>query len=96
MTRLPQFLALTMVALFLLMAPATLLAQSLPSKSPPAALDTAPSNDATKAGAQAKPKTDDSERGRVRGLGSICDAVDPPCPTGCKEDTANRICVEAR
>ena len=97
MMRLSQLLALTMLALVQLVAPASLLAQSLPPKSPHAISDTAPTSaDKTKDGTQAKPEIDDSKRGRLRGIGSICDAVDPPCPTGCKQDIANRICVEVR
>jgi hypothetical protein len=95
MTRLPQLLAPTMAMLFLVVTPAILLAQSSSYKSP-AALDTAPSNDTAKIGTRAKPTADDEARGRLHGLGSVCDAVDPPCPTGCKEDLVNKICVEAR
>jgi hypothetical protein len=34
------------------------------------------------------------KRGRIGHDISYCE-VEPPCPTGCKHDTVNRICVEA-
>lgn len=58
----------------------------------PGGVERAPSSDAVEVRG-ARKAAPSERRGVIDDKPSYCD-VEPPCPKGCREDTANRICVD--